>query len=250
MKLNRYQAFATHLMGSAVVALCSAALVFLVWYPDKLPQATGVTGIFLMLLAIDVVVGPVITLIVFNPAKKALKRDLAIVLLLQVCALLYGLHAVFVARPVYWVFSVDRFELVYANDLTGAKMQKVTDPHFKSPPIFRPEYISARRPESSKERIDIALGAVAGGDDVAQLPQFYAPYADAKDGVLKRLQPLEKLNDFNKDRRADVDALVKKYAGRPGGVGYLPTRGKVKDLTVIVARDSAAVLESLDLHPW
>ena len=65
MKLNRYQAFATHLMGSVAVALCSAALVFLVWYPDKLPQATGVTNIFLMLLAVDVVVGPIITLIVF-----------------------------------------------------------------------------------------------------------------------------------------------------------------------------------------
>lgn len=250
MKLNRYQAFATHLMGSVAVALCSAALVFFVWYPDKLPQATGVTNIFLMLLAVDVIVGPVITLIVFNTAKKELKRDLLVVLLLQVGALLYGLHAVFIARPVYRVFSVDRFELVYANDLTDAKLQKATDPHFKTPPVLGPETISARRPETSKERLDIAMGAVAGGDDVAQLPQFYAPYSEAKDLVLGRLQPLEKLNDFNKDRRTDVDALIKKYAARTGGVGYLPTRGKVQDLTVIVARDSAKVLESLDLNPW
>ena len=250
MKLNRYQAFSTHLMGSVAVALCSAALVFLVWYPDKLPRATGVTNIFLMLLAVDVVVGPIITLIVFNTAKKELKRDLVIVLLLQLCALAYGLHAVFIARPVYAVFSVDRFELAYANDLTDEKLQKVTDAHFKTPPVFGPEYISARRPGTSKERIDIAMGAVAGGDDVAQLPQFYAPYAEAKDLVLKRLEPIEKLRQFNKDKGPELDELMRKYAGRAGGVGYLPMRGKVQDLTVIVARDSAAVLESRDFNPW
>lgn len=73
MKLNRYQAFGVHLLASAAVALISAAVVFLVWYPSPLQLATGVTGIFLMLLAVDVIVGPCITLIVFNTAKKELK---------------------------------------------------------------------------------------------------------------------------------------------------------------------------------
>lgn len=250
MKLSRYQAFSGHLMGSIAVALCCAALVFLVWYPGPLAQASGVIHIFLILLAVDVVVGPCITLIVFNPAKKELKRDLLIVLLLQIAALLYGLNTVFVARPAYAVFSVDRFELVFSNDLTEAKLQKVTDSQFKTLPIFGPKTISARRPETSKERIDIAMGAVAGGDDVAQLPQFYAPYAEARDAVVKRLQPIEMLREFNKDKIAEIDALLQKYAARQGGVGYAPMRGKVQDLTVIVARDSADVLETLALNPW
>jgi hypothetical protein len=250
MKLNRYQAFSGHLIGSTAVALCSAALVFLVWYPGPLAQASGVIQIFLILLAVDVVVGPCITLIVFNPAKKELKRDLLIVLLLQIAALLYGLNAVFVARPAYAVFSVDRFELVFANDLTAAKLQKVTDPQFNTLPVFGPKTISARRPDTSKERIDIAMGAVAGGDDVAQLPQFYAPYSEARDAVVKRLQPIETLREFNKDKTAEIDALLQKYAVRQGGVGYVPMRGKVRDLTVVVARDSAEVLETLALNPW
>lgn len=250
MKLNRYQAFSGHFIGSMAVALCSAALVFLVWYPGPLAQASGVIHIFLILLAVDVVVGPCITLIVFNPAKKELKRDLLMVLLLQIAALLYGLNAVFVARPAYAVFSVDRFDLVFANDLTEAKLQKVTDPQFKTSPVFGPKTISARRPETSKERIDIAMGAVAGGDDVAQLPQFYAPYAEARGAVIKRLQPIEKLREFNKDKTAEIDTLLQKYAARQGSVGYVPMRGKVQDLTVIVARDSADVLETLALNPW
>lgn len=250
MKLNRYQAFAGHLLGSMAVALCSAALVFLIWYPGALAQASGVTHIFLMLLAVDVIVGPCITLIVFNPAKKELRRDLLIVLLLQLGALIYGLHAVLVARPAYEVFSVDRFDLVFANDLTDAKLAKVTVPEFKTVPMLGPKTISARRPQTSKERIDIALAAVAGGDDVAQMPQYYAPYREARDEVVKRLQPIDALRKFNKESNAEIDGLLKKYAGRQGGVGFLPMRGKVRDLTVIVARESGEVLETLALDPW
>lgn len=250
IKINRYQAFGGHLLGSMTVALCSAALVFLLWYPGRLAQASGVTDIFLLLLAVDVVVGPFITLIVFNRAKKELRRDLLIVLVLQISALIYGLHAVFIARPVYEVFSVDRFDVVFANDLTDKKLDKVTATQFKAVPVLGPKFIAARRPETSKERMAIALSAVSGGDDVAQMPEHYVPYADARDLVVKRLLPVENLRQFNKDEGAEIDALVKRYAARPGGIGYLPMRGKVHDLTVVVARDSADVLETLSLNPW
>lgn len=248
MQLNRIRAFAVHLAGSSAVVLCAAALVFLVWYPDKLPQATGVTNIFLMLIAVDVIVGPLITLIVFDLKKKELRRDLAVVLLLQLCALTYGLHAVFVARPVYRVFSVDRFELAYANDLGSEKIAKVTDPRFKVLPIWGPETISVRRPDDPRERIEIAMGAAAGGDDLAQLPQFYVPYEGAKDAVIKRLQPLDRLAAFNKDQPEAVQALIQRYKDR--GVGYLPMRGKVRDLAVIVATQSGDVLDVVNLSPW
>lgn len=250
MKINRYQAFGTHLIGSIFVGLCSAALVFLMWYPWPLPAATGVTTIFVILLSVDVVIGPCITLIVFNPAKKELKRDLAIVLLLQIGALLYGMHAVFAARPVYYVFNNDRFDLVYANDLTPEKMDKVADARFKSAPLWRPEFVAARLPGNTQARNEVLFSALAGGDDLPQLPQYYVPYAEQKAQVLERIHPLEDLKPFNKERGDEIKALIDKYGSIKEGVGFLPLRGKVEDLTVIVQRGSATVLEIKDLKPW
>lgn len=250
MTFTRHQAFGTHLLGSVLLGLLSAALVFLVWYPSPMPTATGVTDIFLLLLAVDVVVGPVITLIVFNPAKKELKFDLLIVLLLQVSALMYGMHAVFVARPVYAVYCVDRFDLVFANDLTQEKLDKVSSPQFKSPPLLGPGVIAARRPDSSNERNTIMFGAVSGGDDVPQLPQYYIPYAQAQSQILRRVQPISALRELNPDHGAEIDALLARHAGRPGGIAFLPLKGKVADLAVIVASDTAEVLEIVALKPW
>lgn len=253
MTLNRYQAFGTHLLGSMLVALCSATLVFLLWYPGPLSAATGVTGIFLIILGVDVIVGPVITLIVFNPVKKPaseLRRDLAIVLAVQLAALLYGLYTVHLARPAYVIYNVGRFDLVYANDLDEDKLKLAPSPELRTLPWLGPEIIAARAPKDRKLRNELLLGSLSGGVDLPQLPQYYLPYADEQANAVKRIQPLSELRELNKHAAPEIDALARKYASRKVGIGYLPLRGKVEDLAVIVALDSAEVLEIVDLKPW
>lgn len=250
MSLNRYQAFGTHLAGSVGVAALSAFLVFMVWYPAPLASVAGVVQIFLLLLAVDVVIGPVITLLVFNPKKKELKRDLLVVLLLQLSALAYGLHSVYIARPAYFVFSADRFDVVFANDLTSEKLAKVKDARYSSPPHWGPEFAAARRPDDASVRTDIMLRALEGGDDVAQLPEFYEPLVNQKELIRKRLLPLEKLKELNPHNLAGAEAVIRKHGARAGGVGFLPVRGKTQDATAIVASDTAEVLEVVDLKPW
>ncbi len=210
-------------------------------------EATGVAGVFLMMLGVDVILGPCITLIIFNPAKKELKRDMAIVLLVQIVALLYGMHAVFIARPVYAVFNSDRFDLVFANDLDEAKLAQVGNTRFKTPPMLGPEVIAARRPETTKERNKILFSAIAGGDDLPQMPQYYVPYVELRSQVLQRLQPIDALRQLNQKDAKKVDTLLLKYGKE---IAYLPLRGKVRDLTVIVKRSTAEVLEINDLAPW
>lgn len=250
MTFNRYQAFGVHLLVSVVVAFFSSALVFLVWYPGFLPYATGVTSIFVLLVAVDVILGPCITLVIFNPLKKELKRDLAIILLLQITALLYGMHAVFVARPVYFVFNVDRFDLVFANDLTSEKLDSVSTADFRSIPWFGPKVIGARAPDDKKKRNEIMFGALAGGDDLPQMPQYYVPYLELQRTAAERAQSLSELKKLNLDKAGAVDALLKKYTAQNIEVGFVPFKGKVNDLSVLLDKKTGSVLEVTDLQPW
>lgn len=249
VSLNRFHAFGIHLFGSVCVALASAALVYQLWYPAPLAEATGVTQIFLLLLTVDVVIGPVITLLVFNTAKKELKRDLFIVLLLQLCALFYGLQTVFIARPVYMVFNAGQFDLAYANDFTEEKLAKATKPAFKSLPLWGPETIAASMPDDPKKMGEIVLGALTGKDDLPQMPEYFQPYLDKKADVIKAIKPIESLRKTNANSVQEVDALIERYAQVKAGIGYLLLIGKVKELTVVVARDSAEILEINTLRP-
>lgn len=247
---NRFRAAGLHLLISCVVALLSAALVFLVWYPGALAQASGVTDIFLLLLAVDISLGPLITLFVFNLSKPELKRDLAIVGIIQLAALLYGLHTVSVARPAFVVFASDRFDLVFANDLDEKKLSAAKFPEYRSVSLLGPKHAAAALPEDAKERTALIFDSVSGGDDLQHLPKFYRPYAELKDSIIKRAQPLATLKTFNRNRDAEIDALVAKYAQEKQDVGFVPLKGKTQDLTVIISRKTGAIMDIVDLHPW
>ena len=52
-----------------------------------------------MLLAIDVIVGPLLSLLVYKEGKKTLKMDLSIIVLVQILAMSYGVYVIAQSRP-------------------------------------------------------------------------------------------------------------------------------------------------------
>ena len=96
---SRWQAAGTHLLVSIAIAVAVVALMLALWYPGPLFEAAGGTGLLYILVGVDVVLGPLLTLIVFKSGKRGMKFDLAAIGLVQAAALLYGMHVVFLARP-------------------------------------------------------------------------------------------------------------------------------------------------------
>ncbi len=79
---KRLKFFLNHFLLSFLIALLVVGLVFFIWYPSPLATAVGVTHIFLMMLAIDVIVGPILGLLVYKEGKKTLKFDLGVIIVL------------------------------------------------------------------------------------------------------------------------------------------------------------------------
>ncbi len=248
--MPRLRASSVHLAISASVAILIALLVFKLWYPTPLSLASGVHDIFILILIVDIVLGPLITLIIFDPRKKELRRDLAIVAIVQISALLYGLHTVYTARPVYMVFVKDRFELVFANDLSDKAITEALQSDYRSLPIWGPQLVAARLPESPQEINEIMFSAISGGPDLQHFPKYYAPYPEFKNEIINRLQPLKRLASLNTNKANSVDSLIRKYSSNQKSAGFLPLKGKTRDLVVVVEQTTGKVLETVDLSPW
>ena len=107
----------THLLISIFIGLLLSWMIFLLWYPSPLNQATGILTIFFMLLIIDVILGPFLSWLVYKEGKKTLIFDLIVIVLLQISALSYGIYNIIQARPVWIVYSVDRFDLIRYNEI-------------------------------------------------------------------------------------------------------------------------------------
>lgn len=240
----RLQAFAIHLIISALIAFAVIGLVFFIWYPAPLQAAVGVTQIFLILLAVDVVLGPLLTLLVYKVGKKTLAMDLTVIALLQLSALGYGLWTVAEGRPAWLVFAADRFELVRVLDVDERKLDQ-TDLTYRQPSLLGPLWVAASNPSDSDERNDLILESVFGGADIAQRPNLYQPLNAQKDAIAQRVLALSKLSEFNTSEH--VNALL---AQHPQADAWLPLRANNQDMVVLMHKASAEVVAIVDLRPW
>src|SRR5688572_23160036 len=102
--MNRYKASLTHFGISLAVAGLVYLAVRYLWYPGPLFEIAGGLELLLIIISVDVTLGPLITLIIFKPGKWGLKFDLTVIGILQVAALIYGLHAIAESRPVFITF--------------------------------------------------------------------------------------------------------------------------------------------------
>ena len=225
LRLRAYAA-GLHLLISAAVACLAAILVFAVWYPGPFRDMAGGRELFLLVTTVDVVIGPVLTFAVFNRAKgkRHLARDLTIIALLQIAALVYGLHTVYVARPVAMVFEVDRFRLVPANDVLLEELPKAL-PEFRELSLTGPRLIGARRPEPGSERTD-ALFMGAAGIDVGQRPMFWQPYAQAQARALERSKPVAALLKQYPDKADDIRKRLADMKADEASARFLPVMAR------------------------
>ena len=158
---ERLRAAGIHFGISLVVAGLSALLVFALWYPYPYREISGGRELFLIVVAVDVVLGPLLTFTIFNRAKpwRELRRDLAVVGLLQLAGLGYGLWTVAVARPVHLVFEIDRFRVVHAIDVPEELMNNVPR-DIEAMPWTGPTLLSIRPFKDEKESFDATMVAL------------------------------------------------------------------------------------------
>jgi hypothetical protein len=240
----RLQAFIIHLVISALISLVVIGVVFFVWYPAPLQVAVGVVQIFLILLVVDVVLGPLLTLLIYKKGKKELAMDLVVIALLQLGALSYGLWAVAEGRPAWLVFAVDRFELVRVIDIDQRKLGEAAA-EYRTPSWFGPQWVVAVVPASSDERNEILTESVFGGIDLAQRPNLYQPLAAQKNVIQQRLLEFSALPDSNADE--SIQAFLQRH---PGADSWLPLRANTQDMVVLMQKATAEVVAIVELHPW
>lgn len=115
-----------HLLLSAIVAGGCAYVLYLIWYPYPYGALAGGTALISIVVSVDIICGPLLSFLVASPFKPRshLRRDLAIIAAIQLCALAYGLHTVFLARPVWLAFEGDRFRVVSQADVDMENISK------------------------------------------------------------------------------------------------------------------------------
>ena len=192
--MNRWRAFFVHLLISAVLIGSIAFGLFSLWYPPELLGFAKGDRLFLIIAAVDIVAGPLLTLLVFKPGKPNLKFDLGVIGLLQVLFLAAGLWTVWASRPVFLVGAQGYIELVFANQIDDKDLAEAAA-GFETLPAFGPRLVGLR----------VDGGPVNQEQSPSTLPRLYQPFESSVENLRQRSRGVGKLTDFM--HFLDVDAL-------------------------------------------
>lgn len=231
---DRARASAIHFLLSLVVAALSALLVFGLWYPYPYREISGGRELFLLVVTVDVILGPLITLAIFDRRKpwSALRRDLAVVVLLQLSALGYGLWTVAMARPVHLVFEIDRFRVVHAIDVPDELVSQA--PHgINARPYTGPSVLGTRPFKSGQEQADMTIAALQGVQ-LGFRPDLWQSYDASRDAVLKAAKPVKLLKERFPDHIDQIDQALQRSGAVASTAFYLPLASRKDFWTVLL----------------
>ena len=139
----RLKLFALHLSSSAIVLTLILGSLYFGWYRWPGWYLTDVKMVVLVMVCVDVVLGPTLTFIIANQKKsrRELTRDIGIIVAVQLCALSYGSVSLWNGRPLYYAYSEGLLQLVQAYDIDAKEAALGRDQN----PAFAPHWYSLPR---------------------------------------------------------------------------------------------------------
>ncbi len=247
---SRLRAAGIHLALSLAVAVLAALLVFGLWYPYPYREISGGRELFLIVVTVDVILGPLITLAIFDTAKprKELRRDLLVVALIQLAGLGYGLWTVSLARPAHLVFEFDRFRVVHVVDVPAELLGQVPAGIDALPP-GGPTLLAVRPFRDEKEKFEATMVALQGVPLGAR-PDLWQPYDDARAAVLRVARPMAELRARFPQRAGEIDGLLNELGRSPASTLWVPMAARKVFWTVLVDATTAQVVGYLPVDSF
>jgi len=175
MRLNRFGAFLIHLGISLLIFAVLAYMIVWVWYPDFFFASDGGWQGLRIIVFVDLVLGPALTLVVFNRKKPAseLRRDLSIVALFQTACLVAGTYVVYSERPLALVYADGQFFSMSADDYRAAG---INDPDLSGLPGRYPKRVVVEIPDDPHAQSELRREAWQQRRPLRTLISRYRPF--------------------------------------------------------------------------
>ena len=211
-RYTRLQVFSVHLSISAVIFVLLAVAMVAHWFPGPFFATDGGWQGMRIIAAVDLVLGPALTLIFFNPKLKkhgALLFDLSTIAVVQVIALVWGTWTVYNERTVAIAFSRDQFysishgALAEANASLSAAEKRPVDIYALSDTHPRQIYVTPMAPHELGQYLADVLN---GLPEIQLRTDRYTELARHWDDVDKEALDIREFAREHAELTADVTA--------------------------------------------
>ncbi len=222
--ITKLKATGVHLLLSLSVFVYLAYQIYFNWYPQPYFSVDGGWQGIRLVAAVDLVLGPVITFLIFDLSKsrKEIVFDLITIVVIQFAALTYGVYLTYTQRPVAIVL-IDDFVIPAIMEDYGGKLNSVGD--LKQFSVEKPPIVYAHFP-LDREAIDEIM-RIKREDKVPEHAQLglYRPQAEFKKALQARQIAFMSILDL-RDDRSGFDAWLQQHQFAEDEVLLAPFSGR------------------------
>lgn len=239
-----------HFLASALIMLVVGSLIFFVWYPHPYRVLSGGLSLFMLVAAVDLVLGPVCTFAVASAKKslRELRMDVALIALVQLSALSYGAWTVFQARPVHLVFEIDRLRVVHAVDVDPGLLA-LSASEFRKLPVWGPEPVAVRQFVSESEKMEVTVAALQGVD-IGARADLWVSYGSQVAAIRSASLPVKALLTSKPHEVAAIEAALASVGLIADDARYLPVVSRQMAWTAILSPQDARPVRFLPIDPF
>lgn len=245
--MTRSTATIGHFLLSTLTAGLILALVFFAWYPAPYFRVAGAREVLLLVIFADLVLGPLLTLILFKPGKAGLWFDVVCITVLKVGALVYGVGLLYAERPAYAVFAKDRMTVLTHRDIDSASVPEGLCESARSGPCL----VVARLPEDPGAYQALLFDTLAGGPDIDRRPSLWTAFDEARGEVRDASRPLQTLALRFPQVAPEVRRVIERLGVPVQSLRYLPAVDKsLRGVTIVIDSGTAEPVAAIEFDPW
>jgi len=233
---------------SQAVIFIFLAFAYLIWFPHSFSKLGGFGDTALMLIFVDLILGPLLVFIVFKEGKKYLAFDINVLLAIQLGAFIFGAYSLYLKHPAYAVFTVDRFTMANVSQLYPQQhwLKQLSSSFFSSP-----QFVIAKSPNDAEKRNMLMFDVLLKGEpDINERPALFEPLDKHIPSIFSKSIPLNQLFQNTKTKKK-LAQFYKEKSGKPNDYAYFPLAGNnKKDMIWIFNRATAQPVAIIDSDPW
>jgi len=242
--MTRFKAFAIHLAISLVIFFILLYFILVQWYPEPLFATDGGWRVIRIIVGVDLILGPLLTLIVFKAGKPGLKFDLTMIALVQFLALSWGVWTSYNERPAAVIYTLDFFTPVPGHQLAeyGMSAEKLKQFGDEWPILI---YIDV--PE--KELSNVLSKALAEKKPLYLYTEYYSKLSKEQAPVLKQSSmDIEKYVEDKPELKKIFQKSILANLAKTN-ISYLALHSREKWVTAIFDLDEMRIIDVMDIEP-
>ncbi|MCW8901058.1 MAG: hypothetical protein OQK75_07565 [Gammaproteobacteria bacterium] len=242
--MSRFKAFSIHFAISFVIFLILLYFILVQWYPQPLFSTDGGWRVIRIIVGVDLIIGPFLTLIVFKSGKPGLKFDLAMIALVQALALSWGVWNTYNERPAAIIYTLDFFTPVPAYQLAE---QGITAKELKQYGDTWPIIIYSDIPKENLS--EVLAKSMREAKPLYLYNEYYKKFSKEQAEILKdSSMNLEKYVDDKPElKKLYQHSLLTSTAKT--NISYLALHSREKWVTTVFDLDDMKIIDTIDIEP-